>query len=245
MQNKMDGVADDIANVNTTGYKRKEMSFQELLLNAIIENDVLISDNVNNAAISTGAKCTVGSINFKQGTLIPSSGEYHMAIEGNGFFGVRDEQGNLMLTRNGGFHRNENGTISDDKGLPLDINLEIPYNQWPSSGLSISKQGIITATVDNENVELGRVVLYTPENEETLTSLGEGLYMINENVPLYNSVDQPDLLGKINQNMLEASNVDAVKSLVEMITAQRAYSMNSKVVQSTDDILSMINNIKQ
>ncbi|MFZ7131470.1 MAG: flagellar hook-basal body protein [Eubacteriales bacterium] len=245
VQYKMDALSDDLANVSTAGYKSKEIRFGELLLNEITENDVLLSENVAEAAISSGTKSIVAKTNFNQGILLPASGQFHIAIEGRGFFGVRDADDNLILTRNGGFHMNENGSITDDSGLLLDMNYTLPFNQWPSSNISISNSGEITANIGEDTIQLGKIILYSPGNTDTLTSLGEGRYMTTMNEPLYNSNEQPELFGRIHQFTLESSNVDTVKSMVEMMIAQRAYSMNSKLIQSTDDIMSVINNIKQ
>lgn len=244
-QRKMDAISDDLANANTPGYKRKEVNFKELLLNNISNNEVILSDNVNNVAINAGAKSDVSTVNFQQGTLLSSSETFNMAISGKGFFGVRGNEGNLMLTRNGAFHVNEDGSITDDSGYPLDLNIEVDYSQWPTSGISISNSGRITVTEGGGEITLGNIILYAPENNDTLTSLGEGRYMPSENVSLYNSQTDPEIFGTITQNMLEASNVDMAKSLVEMITTQRTYEMNSRIVSSTDQIMSLINNIKE
>lgn len=244
VQNKMDAISDDIANTSTVAYKTKRMTFQELLVNKIEDTEVILSKNTDNPSISAGSKSVVGNINFHQGMLIPSSGEFHLAIEGEGFFGIRDENDNLMLTRNGAFHINENSTITNDSGLPVDINLEIPIDEWPNTDVSISSKGEITYQSDGTTVKLGEVILYTPENTDSLKSLGEGQYAPSLGVQLYNSNDNPEMMGKVYQYTLEASNVDTVQSMVEMIVMQNAYSANAKAIQTTDDIMSMINNIK-
>ncbi|MBC8590279.1 flagellar hook-basal body protein [Wansuia hejianensis] len=245
MQNKMDSTADDLANLNTYGYKKKEISFQELMHNQVNNREVILSGNANNGSINMGSKSGIGTINFHQGTIIPSTGDFHMAIEGNGFFGVRDENGNLMLTRNGGFHINSNNTITDDSGYPLDIQLNIPFNQWDSSKVSISVDGRITQKINGEDVHLGTVVLYNPEILDSMTPLGEGRYMPSPNVALYNSINNREAFGNINQYALEASNVETAKAMADMITTQRAYSINAKAIQTTDDIMQFINNIKR
>lgn len=228
MQFKMDAVANDLANVNTYGYKSKEISFQELL---------------NNQTINAGSKASVGKINFEQGNLIESPFDYNMAIEGMGFFGVLDENENLMLTRNGGFHINEDNTISDDNGYPLVVEYYESADQW-SGKVNISNSGEIRTT-DNESVLLGKVVLFQPENLDSLTSLGEGRYLPSENVELYDSINQGELFGSIVQFRLESSNVDIIDSMADMISTQRAYSLSAKAIQTTDDIMGMINSIKR
>src|SRR5690606_34306006 len=112
MQTKMDAVADELANSNTYGYKKKEISFRELLTNETFDNEVIMSPNVNAANINMGSRSDVGTINFQQGAIIDSPRQYDMAISGKGFFGVRDENNNLMLTRNGSFHIDSNQMIS-------------------------------------------------------------------------------------------------------------------------------------
>ena len=102
-QFKMDSIADNIANVDTNGYKERQVAFQELL---------------NNDQINVGSKSGIGKIDFSQGTLVESPYEYNMAISDNGFFGLIDENNTLMLTRNGGFYMNNDMSITDDNGYP-------------------------------------------------------------------------------------------------------------------------------
>ena len=245
MQKKMDAVADELANANTYGYKRKEISFQELLNNQIYDNEVILSDNVDAAAINRGSRSGVGTVNFIQGGLIQSSGDFHLALEGPGFFGVRSENGQLMLTRNGGFHIDENNNVSDDDGYPLDMEVYVPRGQWRNEKISISTNGEITTTIGDETVLLGRIILYNPNVLDSLTPLGEGRYLPSDNVPLFNSLNNPDMFGDMVQHMLEASNVDMVKSLSDMLITQNGYSLNARAIQTTDEILTLINEIKR
>lgn len=249
-QRKMDSIADDIANVNTYGYKRKDIGFQELLNNQIHENDVILSDNANNTAINMGTKSSVSSVNFQQGTIIETSGEFDLAIEGQGFFGVFDGEGNLSLTRDGNFHFNPDGSITNANGYYLSIDYDIEPEEWSNEKIIISPDGRILQNFEGEDVEeegqveVARLVLYNPQVLNSLIPLGEGRYLPNDNVALYNSIDDEEGFGNIRQYALEQSNVDLAKSLTEMITSQRAYSLSLKTVQTTDEIMSIINNIK-
>lgn len=244
-QNKMDSVADDLANVNTNGYKKKEVSFQELLHNGISDYEVLKSPNVNNASINAGSKSSIGSVNFEQGNILESSGEFHMAIDGMGFFGVRDESGKLMLTRNGGFHKNEDNSITDDSGNLLDMEIYLPKEHWGNNIVSISNTGDIMVNIDEENILLGKVVIYNPKVLDSLIPMGEGKFQPSPNAMLYNSLIDGDDFGNVVQYSLEASNVEMGKGMVDMIITQRAYSLNAKTIQTTDEIMGMINNIKR
>lgn len=244
MQVKMDGVADDLANVNTHGYKKKDISFQELLSNELHANEVLLSENVLPASINAGSKSGVGSINFSQGRIQPSHGKFHLAIEGQGFFGVEDENNNLFLTRNGGFHLNEDLTITDDNGHFLNLDLIVAMDEWEDN-LVINPDGYIVGQIEGEDMILGRVVLYNPAVLDSLVALGEGRYLASPDVELYSSLDSQEGFGNIIQYALEGSNVEIVRSMADMITTQRAYSLNARAVQTTEDIMEMINNIKR
>lgn len=245
MQNKMDSIADDIANVDTSAYKRKEIQFQELLLNEISGNEVLLSDNTAPAGINAGSKSMIATINFEQGPIKESSGELDMAINGEGFFGVKDKNGNLLLTRNGAFHINENYTITDDDGYILEADIHIPVSEWGDGDVHISAEGNIFNTIDGESRQVGRVILYKPEVLDLLIPLGENRYLPSSDVVLSSSEESTEGFGKIIQHALEGSNVELSKSIADMIITQRAYSMNGKAIQTTDDIMSIINNIKQ
>ena len=245
IQNKVDAIADELSNSNTFGYKRKEIGFQELLTNEVHGNDVILSNNVNHGRINVGTKSGISTINFQQGTTVPSTGEFHMAIEGSGFFGVYNREGDLILTRNGGFHINEDNSISDDNGNILSLDLDIPFDNWGSGEISISREGEVSQSIGDENIILGRVILYSPQVLDSLIPLGEGGYMPSPNVPLYNSLDNEVGFGSIIQFALEASNVEISKSMTDLIAAQRSYSFNAKALQSTDEIMSIVNNIKR
>ncbi|MDR7869581.1 MAG: flagellar hook-basal body protein [Tissierellaceae bacterium] len=244
VQRKMDSISDDIANVNTFGYKKKDISFQELLTNEIHENDVLLSDNANDKNINMGAKSRIASVNFEQGVIVESSGEFHMAIEGQGFFGVLDGEGNMTLTRNGSFNMNPDGSITNDDGYYLNMNYHIAPEDWGNDKVNITADGEIIQNTEDGTINLGKIILYNPGVLDSLIPLGEGRYLPNQNVDLYNSIDYVEGFGDIRQYALETSNVDLAKSLVDMITSQRSYSLNLKALQTTDDIMSMINNIK-
>lgn len=245
MQTKMDAVADELANSNTNGYKKKEISFRELLTNESYDNEVIMSPNVNGANINMGSRSDIGTINFQQGTIIQSLSQFHMAISGKGFFGVRDENDNLMLTRNGSFNIDKDQMISDNNGYPLDIDTYIPMEEWDYKNLSVNAYGEISNIGQEETEILGQIILYKPQVMDSLTPLGENRYMPSQNVQLFNSIEHSEEFGEIIQYALEGSNVDITKTMADMITTQRAYSLNSRAIQTTDDIMSMINGIKQ
>lgn len=241
MQKNMDSIAVDVSNVNTDGYKKKQISFQELLNNDILESEVLLNTQ---GKINVGTKSQVNKIDHTQGILYETGTQTHMAIEGRGFFGVRDGQGNLLLTRNGSFHRNLDGSIANQSGLPLEIEEIVPMENWAAEDFNIDFRGNVTSGSGDEQILLARIPLFVPESEENLVTIGETLYVAPENIALYNSFDNPEEFGKINQGFLEESNVELAQSMADMIATQRAYSLNAKTIHTTDDIMGIINNIK-
>lgn len=241
-QTKMDGIAHDLANVTTHGYKRKEVNFEELRLSQV-EGDVLKSDKAQDLALNMGVKAGVTKTTFNAGALTPSSNKFDMAITGEGFFGVRDGNGSLLLTRNGSFNQNADGSVSDAFGNYLEMETDLPFARW-NGEISIAGNGQISKMEDGQELSLGRVVLYKPDNPHNLISLGEGKYIAKDGTNLENSLGGQGF-GEINQFFLEESNSEMTKSMVDMITTQRAYSMNAKALQTTDDIMTMINNIKR
>ena len=241
-QTKMDGVAHDLANVNTYGYKRKEVNFEEVRLREV-EGEVLKSDRVGDFSLNMGVKSGLTKTSFNQGTIIPSAEKFNMAITGEGFFGVRDRNNNLLLTRNGAFQQNSDGSIFDDLGNRLEMELYQPFENWTGQ-VTISKRGEVRNLEDGQNRLLGRVLLYKPDNPHNLIPLSEGKYLIKARASLENSLTGEGF-GDINQNFLEASNAEIAKGMVDMITTQRVYSMNAKALQTTDDIMTMINGIKR
>lgn len=245
-QHVMDNVADQIANSSTDGYKKKQVSFSELLRNEIGRNEVEITETGAGSSISAGSKAIFSKTDFRQGAVIPSPGSLHLAVEGRGFFGVVSQEGDLMLTRNGAFHQNADGSVTDDAGNLLSMELSVPLQDWPeSAAVRISQEGVATGrNAQGETVELGRVILYVPGNSDELVSIGEGRYLQPGNLALYNSSDNPERgFGGIRQNALENSNVDTIQSMTDMIVTQRSYQMNAKSVTTADDMLEVINTI--
>lgn len=245
MQNDLDNTAHNIANANTEGYKKKNTSFQELVNNRTRRNEVIMADDLDNLSMNAGVKNGVHTVNHKQGSIYPTQGEYHLAIEGKGFFGVRNENGQLILTRNGGFHIDEEGSILNDSGYKLDITTTIPKEQWGNGKVSIDLNGDISSLENGVKKQLGKVVLYNPEDMGAILPIDETSFFLGEGANLIDSITSPDEFGVMMQGYLEGSNVDMAESMVDMITTQRAYSMNSKTIQTVDDIMVMINNLKR
>ncbi|MBF7096298.1 flagellar hook-basal body protein [Alkalibacter mobilis] len=245
-QKVMDNVADQIANSGSEGYKKKQINFQELLINKLGDNQVQISENGQNQGINAGSRAVFSKTDFTQGTIVPSYSPFHLAIEGRGFFGTVDDLGQLSLTRNGCFHQNADNSITDDQGNILAMDTYVDIDKWPDGeSVNIGSDGVISFVDEiGENIDLGKVVVFAPENSDDLITLGEGRFLPGEDVPVYNSVEDLDVeFGVLRQRHLENSNVDMTQSITEMLVVQRVYQANAKSVTTADDMLEVINTI--
>ncbi|MCD5002868.1 flagellar hook-basal body protein [Enterococcus saccharolyticus] len=240
MQKKMDVTSNNIANVNTTGYKEKQVSFRELLNNPTTNNDAPLAANAQ-VALSRGTGADEQSVNFSQGSYLQTNSPYDFAIQGAGFFGVRDADNQLVLTRDGNFGRDEVGRLVNNRGQAVEMNLTVPYQEWPTGTPVVDTYGNVSIVDGGTTTNVGRLVMYLPENNENLIADGNNQYSVVAGTNLATSDANPELFGDIAQNRLENSNVNLAQSMTDMIATQRAYSLNTRVLQSTDEMLSVVN----
>ena len=232
----MDVVSNNLANVDTLGYKDKRTTFQELLNNGTNANEVGLSQNAGNVAINAGLNVQQVNENLSQGAFKSTAGTYDLAIDGEGYFGVRDGANNLYLTRDGSFRRDADGNLVTSKGMKVEVQSNVPSSQWPKDGeVSISTSGYVSIG----NVRVGRILLFRPQNSIDMNDIGNNLYRCDGN--LISSANTNAGFGQINQGLVELSNVDVADTMSKMIITQRAYQMNSKALQSTDEMLQTIN----
>ncbi|MBM6614679.1 flagellar hook basal-body protein [Desemzia sp. RIT804] len=245
-QKAMDAIANDISNVSTTGYKSKQVNFRELMTNQLVEDRLLLADNAENTNISAGSLSGVTNSDFTQGSLTESGGTFHMAIAGNGFFGVTDPAGQFYLTRDGGFQLNGDGTLTNGRNEALVMNATLPVGAWPEGDIVIQDNGTVTIQgLNGQETQVATIPLFYPSVPDALQPAGGNNYLIPEGIELLTSNGNNDAFGKIQQGYLESSNVDLASTFTDMIVTQRAYSLNLKAAQSSDEIMGMINNFKQ
>jgi len=240
-QNKMNTIAHNIANVNTIGFKESTVQFTELVHNAATEQDVRLSPDANQVSNGVGIRIGEAKQTHSQGSLVESSDPFHLSVGGAGFFGVRNGDNELMLTRDGAFHLNEQNQLVNDRGDYLDMTAFIPVEQWQKDQLAVDKTGEVTMVMNGQSVLVGQIPLYMPTDSGALTPAGSNMYRLAEGANLLNSAENPESFGQLLSGYTEGSNVDLAQSFTDMIMTQRAYSMNAKVVQSTDEIYSLIN----
>jgi flagellar basal-body rod protein FlgG len=241
-------VANNLANVNTTGFKSSELNFQDMLYEHQVLPGTEASQNnevPGGLDVGSGARVVSSSRNFTQGNLNQTSGNLDLAIQGLGFFRITMPDGSLAYTRDGSFGLDGNGRLVTSSGNPIADNISIPSN---ATSITVSSAGQIYITVPNSTQQTlaGTLTLATFPNAAGLNSLGNNLYA--QTVASGSAtVGNPGLngVGTIQQGYLEASNVDVVTELVRLITAQRAYEMNSKAVSAADKMLQESNALIQ
>jgi flagellar basal-body rod protein FlgG len=240
---KMSTISNNLANVNTIGFKRDRIAFEDLFYQ-IQRQPGAQQDQQNQTPtgiqIGNGVRVVGTQKVFTTGNYQNTGQEMDLAIVGGGFFGVEMPDGETAYTRNGQWHRNAEGLLVNADGLPMVPQLEIPDN---ATKIAIGSDGTVSATVpgQQENVELGRITLTNFANPAGLEALGGNLYRATgASGEAQEGVPGEEGMGAVKQFTLEASNVNVVEEMVDMITTQRAYEMNAKVVSSADQMLKFI-----
>lgn len=242
-------ISNNLANVNTTAYKKVRPEFQDLLYETIrpfgnTQRSGL--EALNEVQIGSGTELVATTKQFAQGTVTATDNPMDMAINGDGFFVVRRPDNTIAYTRDGSFTVDKNGTLVTSQGYVLDPQIQVPDD---SVEVRISRDGIVTSkesgNILNER-ELGRVELARFVNPAGLRSVGDNIYLATS-ASGEARIEQPgtNSTGEIIQGHLESSNVDLVQEMVNMIVAQRAYEINSKSVKTADDILNTAVNLKR
>ncbi|MDD9333663.1 MAG: flagellar basal-body rod protein FlgG [Bartonella sp.] len=243
-QTNLDVIANNMANINTTGFKRGRAEFSDLMY--VADRAVGVPNMLNQAVIPEGAMIGMGvrttavrTINT-QGAFVQTGNTFDLAINGNGWFEIQDPSGNVFYTRSGAFNLSETGQI-----VTLDGNLVQPVITIPigSKNVTVSPDGTVYYQTDTDPnaVEAGRFRLVNFVNEVGLEPIGDNLFRETQasGAPVTGDPKE-DGYGSIMQAMLEASNVDPVKEMIELIAAQRSYEMNSKVIQASDEMAAVV-----
>jgi flagellar basal-body rod protein FlgG len=247
-QHQIDVTSNNIANVNTIGFKKDRAEFQDLMYESLNYTAGRTSETTfNPTGLDVGLGVRVSGIqkSFIQGDLKATGNPLDVAIEGKGFFQITMPNGDVSYTRNGAFKLNEEGSLVNGNGYLLEPEIVIP-NTFVN--VSIAKDGIVTALdpATGATEELGQITLVDFINPAGLTPLGDSLFQESEasGAPI-EGIATEDAFGGIRQSMIESSNVALVNEMVDLITAQRAYEANSKSITTTDDMLDIVNRLKR
>ncbi|KFI13966.1 flagellar basal-body rod protein FlgG [Vibrio coralliilyticus] len=240
---KMTAISNNLANVNTVGFKRDRVVFEDLFYSIQRQPGALV-DQVNElpAGVQLGSGVRVVGTQkvFTQGNTQNTSQELDLAVMGQGFFQIENSDGQIMYTRNGQFHVNSEGLMVNSQGLPLEPQIQIPEN---ALSVSVGVDGTVSATTADSTApqELGQITLAKFINPAGLEAVGGNLFRETEASGQANElIAGEDGVGSIKQGSLEGSNVQVVEEMVDMITTQRAYEMNAKVVSAADDMLKFV-----
>jgi flagellar basal-body rod protein FlgG len=244
----IDVISNNIANVNTTSYKKGRANFQDLIYQAVVEPGAPTSQNTTNSAgiqIGLGVRTVSVDKSFDQGDVISTNNPLDIAIEGDGFFQIARPDGGIFFSRSGNFTLNAQGLLVTQEGYSLEPAITIPPD---AVAITIGEDGTVSVKQPGQAqlAQVGQITGVRFPNRTGLKAVGKNLY---QETP---SSGQPQQgifgeqgFGVMAQGFLESSNVSVVEQVVTMITAQRAYEANSKGIQTSDDMLSQAINLKR
>jgi flagellar basal-body rod protein FlgG len=242
-QTQLDVTSNNLANVSTNGFKRARAVFEDLLYQTLRQPGASSSAQTqipSGLQIGTGVRPIATERNFTQGGLTQTGNSLDIAIQGEGFFQIQLPDGTLGYTRDGAFQKDSQGQIVTANGYPVSPALTIPSN---ALSISIGTDGVVTVLQSGSPtpVQVGQIQLASFVNTGGLQSMGQNLYLetassgtATPNTPGTNGV------GLLNQGYVETSNVNVVEELVNMITTQRAYEINSRAIQTSDQMLARL-----
>lgn len=244
-QTRMAVVSNNLANVNTTGFKRARPVFEDLLYQNVRQVGGQTSQETqlpSGLHLGTGVRVVATEKTFSQGNVVQTNNSMDLAIEGRGFFQILLPDGTLGYTRDGSFQINAQGEMVTASGYQLQPGVTLPDN---AQSLTIGADGTVSVQLPGQaaTTQLGNIQLVDFINPVGLQPRGQNLYLesASSGSP---SAGTPGLngLGSLVQSALEGSNVNVVEELVNMIETQRAYEMNSKAIATTDAMLQYVNN---
>jgi len=243
-QTNLEVIANNIANINTTGYKRARAEFTDLLYQVDrmqgVPNRANASIVPEGVSIGLGVKTAAVRNLHIQGSLISTGNKFDLALTGNGWFQIEGADGETLYTRSGAFNTNATGQLVTLDGFTVQPDITVPAD---AVEIVVNKSGQVFARLDGQTdlQELGQLTLGTFANEAGLAPLGDNLYQETAaSGPANVGVPGDPGYATIEQGYLEASNVDPVKEITELIAAQRAYEMNSKVIQAADEMAATV-----
>lgn len=244
----IDTIANNLSNVNTTGFKRGRMEFQDLIYQtlrsagtsqeagAVLPTELQIGHGVRPIAIQK---------NFEQGSIMPTGNSLDVSIDGDGFFQIAKPDGTVMYTRDGSFKLSPDGLIVTADGYPLEPSISLPAD---TANISIARDGTISVTLigETEPETVGQVELVRFINPAGLANFGQNLYRetVASGPPILGTPGTEGM-GQISQGFLEGSNVQVVEEMISMIVAQRAYEVASKAISTAENMLSIANSLKR
>ena len=244
-QVRMQVISNNLANVNTNGFKRDRANFESLLYQIIRSSGAQTSvdtELTSGFSVGTGVNIVNSNKLHSQGSIVSTDNSLDLAVDGGGFFQVLLPDGQVVYTRNGAFSRNNEGILTTNSGFIIQPEIAIPAE---ATKINVSADGIVSVQIPEqvEAQEVGQLQLADFQNRTGLQPIGENFYVetTSSGPPV---IENPFAagFGKIIQGSLESSNVNVVQELVDMIETQRAYEVNSKAITSVDEMLRFVSN---
>ncbi|MCA9167630.1 MAG: flagellar basal-body rod protein FlgG [Planctomycetales bacterium] len=240
----IDVTSNNLANVNTNGFKRSQMDFADLMYSTIRAPGAEIANGQTSPIgfqIGSGVRPVGTTKNFSTGTIEPTGNPTDMAIEGQGFFEVTMPDGSFRYTRDGAFRVDANGMLVTGDGYPLSPQITI---QDGAIDINVSPGGIVDGMLNGTRTTFGTITLNRFTNPAGLSSEGNNLFAVTAaSGPAQTGQPQQNGYGAILGKFLEKSNVEVVTELISLITAQRAYEINSRAIRAGDEMLSTTTDI--
>ena len=247
-QLNLDAIANNLSNVNTAGFKRTRVDFQDLLYRTFPAPGTISAQGVTvptGIQVGHGTRPVATQRIFSQGDFQQTENPLDLVIEDAGFFQILRPDGTTAYTRSGAFKKDSTGKIVTSDGFPLQPGITIPAD---ATSVTIGSDGTVSATVPGQTTaqQVGTIQLARFVNPAGLIAVGRSMF-----VPTQASGDPivanpgAEGMGTLSQGFLEMSNVKVVEEMVAMITSQRAYEVNSKAIQTADEMLSIANNMRR
>lgn len=244
----IDVVANNLANVNTTGFKRGRADFQDLLYQNVRTPGAASAEGFqipSGIQVGLGVRPVAVQKIFEQGDFARTGNQLDLVIEGDGFFQVPKPDGEMAYTRSGSFKLDSEGRVVTSDGYPIDPAVTIPSN---ATSITIGTDGKVTVTQAGSTAptQVGQITLARFTNPGGLKSIGRNLFLATDaSGEAITANPGVDGMGTVGQGFVELSNVNVVEEMVNMIVSQRAYEINSKAVQASDEMLQSINNMRR
>lgn len=240
-QEKLDVISNNIANVNTTGYKKVNVGFKDLISSSLDEWGNPLNDKT--ATVGSGVKAGNFTKDNSQGDLQTTNQKTDLALDGNGYFKVISSNGTEYYTRDGSFKLDSYGRLVTANGNILEVQYANGYSQnntgLTADNFTINKKGEIFAENNGNFEKVGEIAVYTAVGNDAFTSVGDNLFKELNGVQVYRTLD-----ADMYQGYLEASNVDLSQEMTDMIVTQRAFQLSSKGITAADEMWEMINNLR-
>jgi flagellar basal-body rod protein FlgG len=243
-------ISNNMANMNTTGFKKNKAEFQDLMYQDVPINPIttqtpgIKETSSDTIQIGTGVQPSSTQKIFLQGDLVNTNNKFDIAVQGDGFFQVRKPDGNLVYTRDGSFKVNADGKLVTANGCFLEPEITVGSD---SASVTISQDGVVEVVEANGKARVvGEIQVARFMNPGGMQALGDNLYgETTYSGTAILGTPGANGFGSLHQGYLESSNVDVVEEMIAMIAAQRAYEINSKTVQTVENMMSIANNLKR